>query len=141
MKRIILALALAGVLGGAVYGAAASLGGLSGQNFGADDAVVASCDSDGVRVNFQFALDPVAGKLIVHDVTLTGLADACIGKRAELYLTHKDPNTGNETQLNNGIATATVQNFGIPNNNLADIDASLSEIPASQVDDIHIVVE
>lgn len=64
--------------------AAASLGGLTVDNLGADANVVAACDTDGVTVNFGVAYQ--GGQYVVTDVTVGGIAAACAGQTLELTL-------------------------------------------------------
>jgi hypothetical protein len=62
---------------GLVGAAAASLGGLGGQKLGADDTVVASCDTDGVTLAYTTAYDATAGTYKVTGVTISGINTAC----------------------------------------------------------------
>ena len=55
----------------ATTGAAASLGSVSALGFGAGEAVVARCDSDGVTTSYAISFGAV------QSITLDGLAGAC----------------------------------------------------------------
>ena len=80
LKRILIALVAGGVLAGAVYGAAAGLGGVNSPNLGAEDAIVQSCDSDGVTIRPDLVPHPGPNLGVrVDGVTIGGLADACSG--------------------------------------------------------------
>lgn len=89
---------LLAVLGGIVafaivVGAAASLGGLTSTNLGADDNVVASCDTDGITsaytTLYNTAVTPGAAfaGYKVNDVTIAGVAAACTGQAMSVTLT------------------------------------------------------
>lgn len=64
----------------AAFGAAATLGGLGSQELGAGAALVASCDSDGVGLNYTTASGTVQA------VTVTGVAAACAGGSLRVVL-------------------------------------------------------
>jgi hypothetical protein len=64
----------------AVLGSAASLGGVGASGLGAGQAVVTSCDDDGVDVAYTTS----AG--IVQSVTVTGVAAGCNGGALRLVL-------------------------------------------------------
>lgn len=79
-KRSVLA-GLAGLVAfSAVAASAASLGGLGGQSLGANDTVVASCDSDGVTIAYTTAYNPSTGKYATSGATVSGIATGCDGK-------------------------------------------------------------
>jgi len=80
MKKLILSLVMAIALIGGVYGAAASLGTLTTQDIGATSADVASCDTDGVETAYTVDVDPSDDTLVVVDVTISNIADACRAK-------------------------------------------------------------
>ena len=78
---------LAGLLAfGVVGAAAASLGGLGGKNLGADDSVVASCDTDGVSIAYTNAYDATSGLYKVTSVTVSGIAATCSGQSMSVTL-------------------------------------------------------
>src|SRR5688572_639201 len=82
LRRAIIGLLAALAVSAAVFGSAASLGGISpAPSLGADDSVVAACDGDGVGVSYTKAYSagaPAGYK--VTAVTVTGVADACDGQ-------------------------------------------------------------
>lgn len=85
---------LAGVaIVGAVGASAATLGGLNSDSLGADADVVASCDTDGVAVEYTTSYsstgspDGTAGGYIVDSMNVTGVNDACAGLAYEIVLT------------------------------------------------------
>lgn len=87
-RRTLLAL-LGGVLTFAVVvGMAASLGGISSANLGADDTVVASCDTDGVTTSYTSVYNTTGtAGYKVDDVTVGGINDACDGDSMTVTLT------------------------------------------------------
>ena len=93
MRRIIMALVAGGVLAGAVYGAAASLGTLTGQNIAASDAIVVACDSNGFAVGYDTVLDTTGFPAVQRVQTVridNGIDPACAGKNFQVRLT-SDP--------------------------------------------------
>ena len=85
---------------GLAAASAASLGGLTNQSLGADNAAVASCDTDGVGMAYTNAYDATAGLYKVTSVTVSGLAAGCNGKVISVTLS----GTGG-TSLGSGTAT------------------------------------
>ena len=77
MNRIILAGAAGIVAVGAVSASAASLGGITSEKVGVDNEVVASCDSDGIAVDYTVAYQPSISTYKVATVDLSGIAGAC----------------------------------------------------------------
>ncbi len=90
LKRPILLALIAGVaVFGAVFGMAASLGGLNSTQLGAEDSVVAACDSNGVSVSYTntYNTTGTAGYK-VDDVTVSGIASpACDTQTLKVTLT------------------------------------------------------
>ena len=87
-RRTVLAL-LGGILAFAlIAGAAASLGGITSGDLGADDAVVASCDTNGVTTSYTsvYSATGTAGYK-VDDVTVGGISDNCDGQSMTVTLT------------------------------------------------------
>lgn len=76
-KRIALAVGAGLVAAGAIGASAASLGGISGASAGADDTVVASCDTDGITTAYTTAYNAGLGAYRVTGVNLTGVNAAC----------------------------------------------------------------
>lgn len=87
-RRTVLAL-LGGILAFAlIAGAAASLGGITSGDLGADDAVVASCDTNGVTTSYTSAYSATgAAGYKVDDVTVGGISDNCDGQTMTVTLT------------------------------------------------------
>ncbi len=87
-KRTLVASLLGLTAFGAVFGSAASLGGLTPDRLGADSEVVASCDTDGVSLAYVRTYDatsPAGYK--VTGVTVSGVADTCDAQLVSVTLT------------------------------------------------------
>jgi hypothetical protein len=82
---IIKVLASVTVFGG-VYAMAATLGGVTPGALGADDAAVASCDSDGVTTAFTSGWSASAKAYAVSAVGVSGIASACNGQTVKVTL-------------------------------------------------------
>jgi hypothetical protein len=88
MNRRTLAGILAGLtVFGAVFAMAASLGGITSGTVGADDAVVASCDTDGVTTDYASSWDATDERYEVTAVTVGGINNNCDGKTLSVSLT------------------------------------------------------
>lgn len=99
-KRIALAVALGfGSFG--VFASAASLGGLTSSRVGSENAVVASCDSDGVTITYTTAYDAADSRYEVTTATVAGVAAGCAGQT--LSVTLKD---GTGASIGAGTMTA-----------------------------------
>lgn len=84
---------LLAVLGGIivcslVVAAAASLGGITSSSLGADDSVVASCDTNGVTTAYSTTYNTTStAGFKVNDLTVGGIDDACDGLTMTVTLT------------------------------------------------------
>jgi hypothetical protein len=92
MKRNTRRAAFAALIGiaatGGVLASAASLG-VNGNTLGAGTTVIASCDTDGVALNYAHSYAsaaPGAGSYRTTGVTVSGIAAACAGKRVDVTL-------------------------------------------------------
>ncbi len=112
MRRSVLTAAVAGVaVTGIVGAAAATLGGLTGGTLGADDAVVAACDTDGIAVAYTTAYNATAQTYQVSAVNFTTVNAACTGKAASVTLRNGATNLGT---TNVATITVTTSAFSIP---------------------------
>ena len=87
-RRTLLAI-LGGVAAFAiVIGSAATLGGIDSTSLGADDTLVASCDTDGVTSAYTSAYDATisGGGYEVASVTIGGIDDGCDGQSMSITL-------------------------------------------------------
>src|SRR5438105_2975796 len=130
-KRLLLATAVAIVLATAVWGIASTLGGIRNQNLGAEDAVVASCDTDGVSVAYVLAAQGTT--FVIQTVNVTGIADPCVGKTLTLFL------SANGQTIAGTLASVPVT-AGTANNNNATAPLPTPP-PAKNVDGIHIAIQ
>jgi hypothetical protein len=93
---------------GLVGAAAASLNGLGGQKLGADDTVVASCDTDGVTLAYTNTYDQPTGMYRVTAVTVSGINTAC--NTEQMSITLKDAG-GNSIGTGTAAVNVTVAPF------------------------------
>ena len=85
-KRIALAVIVTATLLGVVAASAASLGGITSGNLGADTGVVASCDTDGVTLAYTNSYDATLGRYQTTSVSVSGINTACNTKAISLTL-------------------------------------------------------
>ncbi len=89
MKKRTLIAVLAGlVVFATMFALAATLGGITSADVGADDTTVASCDSDGVTTSYGTAWDAVDQRFEITTVTVGGVSDACDGDTLSVTLTN-----------------------------------------------------
>lgn len=87
-KKIVFGLLFGLTLFGTAMGSAASLGGITAEGLGADDTIVASCDTDGVTTSYTTAYNTTGSAgFKVATVTISGLNNACDGDTIEVRLT------------------------------------------------------
>ncbi len=91
MTKVLLGALLAMGLSGA---AAASLGGLTGGSLGADDQIVASCDTDGISSSYTTAYNAASQEYRVTGVNFSGVNAACNAKAASVSLRNGTTNLG-----------------------------------------------
>ena len=84
-KRVAIAVVGASALGLGVA-SAATLGGLTSSSLGANETVVAACDTDGVTIAYTNAYDAATGKYRTMSATIGGMAPACTGKNLSVTL-------------------------------------------------------
>ena len=80
---------------------AATLGGITADNLGADSSVIASCDTDGVTTSFTVAYDATDARDEITAVTVAGVDAACAGQSLTVTLTD-----GSDVQLDQTSVTA-----------------------------------
>lgn len=97
MKRTLIALTAGLAVTGGVLASAASLGGVDSASLGSSATVVASCDTDGVTIDYSSAYDSASGTYLVDAVTVDGIADACKGESIEVSLKDRDGKTTTST--------------------------------------------
>ncbi len=67
---------------------AASLGGITSNEVGADNTVVASCDTDGVTTSYATGWDATDKRYEITSVTVGSVNDACDGDTLSVTLTN-----------------------------------------------------
>ena len=77
------------VLGVAAPATAAGLGGLTSGGPGADGSTVGSCDSDGIRADYQIGLS-ATGSSTVTGALMSGLHPSCTGSMLHVTLSSSD---------------------------------------------------
>jgi hypothetical protein len=82
-RRLVIVLVAATAVFGAVFAFAASLG-VSSASLGAGDAVVSSCDTNGVSASYSTTY---SSGYKVSAITVSGIAAACDGKTVSATLT------------------------------------------------------
>lgn len=85
-KQLVLAVAAGTAAFAAVVGSAATLGGITSDDLGADTSVVASCDTDGITVDYTTSYDATAGLYEVTGVELGGIDEGCNGQAVKVSL-------------------------------------------------------
>ena len=110
MNRIVLAGAAGIVAVGAVSASAASLGGVTSDQVGVDSGVVASCDTDGIDVDYTVAYSSDDTTYDVNDVTLSDVDATCAGQTYTVTLAD-DTGTNLATQTGAAVSGTTTVNF------------------------------
>lgn len=85
-RRAVIALLVGVGTAGIVGASAATLGGLTGADLGAESTVVGGCDEDGVTVAYATAYNAGTQAYNVTAVTLSGVAADCVGDAGSLTL-------------------------------------------------------
>lgn len=117
MKKTI-AIAIASIsASSAAFAAAATIGGITTTDLGADTTVVASCDSDGINIDFNTAFDAALGIQEVVSVSVTGIDSDCENQTLDVGLTNSAGSSSvNAVQVtvgSSGSETAVITN-GFP---------------------------
>lgn len=97
MKRTLIALAAGIAVTGGVFASAASLGGVQSTSLGSSATVVASCDTDGVALDYSTAYNAESGTYVVNSVTVDNINDACKGQVIEVSLENDKGDTTTTT--------------------------------------------
>lgn len=88
MKKKLLAVVGAVATFGALTASASTLGSLDSASVGADQTVLASCDSDGVALGYTNVYDNASNSYRTTAVTMSGIDAACQGKTYKLTLSN-----------------------------------------------------
>jgi hypothetical protein len=87
VKRTFLAICAGLVVFAGVFAMAASLGGVTSNEVGADNTAVASCDTNGVTTSYTTGWDTTDKRYEVTTVTVGGVNDACDGDNLSVSVT------------------------------------------------------
>ena len=101
MNKYAIAAIAAIVAFGGFLAMAATLGGITAANLGADSSVIASCDTDGVTTSYTVAYDATDARDEITAVTVAGVDAACAGQTLTVTLTD-----GSDVQLDQTSVTA-----------------------------------
>lgn len=85
-KRAAFAIIVGTAAFGIIGASAATLGGINGSSLGADAAVVASCDTDGVTVDYTNVFNTTSGAYDTTVVDVTNINALCNGNDIALTL-------------------------------------------------------
>ena len=80
-----------------MFASAASLGGVQSTSLGSSATVVASCDTDGVALDYSTAYNAESGTYVVNSVTVDNINDACKGQMIEVSLENDKGDTTTTT--------------------------------------------
>src|ERR671936_1190701 len=132
MRRVAVALLVAGLVFGAVYGLAASLG-VSSKSLGAGNASVSACQAGTLTAGYAVTYDSTIPGYKVGVVTVTGLdttsATNCASKSFRITLTNSSNASLAEVT---GTTPASGTSF--------TADFSSSGVAASSVTGVHLVI-
>jgi len=79
MRKRLTAVVLAVLVFSLIAASAATLGGINQADLGADATLVASCDDDGVVVDYQLSYNFGTGQFDISDVDVTSINANCNG--------------------------------------------------------------
>lgn len=125
-KRLLAGVAAAGIIGGGVYGFAATLG-LESDTVSANSDQVSSCDTDGVAVDYT--VEWVAGGYQLDTVTVSGIAAACDDDAIKVT-TLEGTTASEETGTVDESVTTGSETF----------DFSSDTVSAQNLSDVHVVI-
>ena len=139
MRRKITAVIVAVFVFSLIAASAASLGGISAGGVGADAEVVASCDTNGVDVDFAYAYNATTQQYDITGVDVSGIADLCVANLDELTLALE----GSSVAVLIELGPSAITSVGGDNNTVSFDAADLAAaggITTEAVDHIAIVI-
>jgi hypothetical protein len=125
-KRLLVGLATAGIIGGGVYGFAATLI-VNSDNLAAGSDAVASCDTS-VDAEYEVAWDTALAAYEVTDVDVTNIAAACEDHEVQVTLIHAAGAAEDSAEVT---IDATSENF----------DFSTAQVKAADVTAVHVAID
>lgn len=88
VQRALVAGGLALTVGGGIaVASAATLGGLTAKNLGADNSLIYSCDTNGLNIAYTNTYDPTGQRFVVANAVISNLAAGCAGQVMNVQLT------------------------------------------------------
>jgi hypothetical protein len=127
-RRAVVALLVGGVIFGAIYGLAASLG-VSSSSLGSGNSSVAACQAGTLTASYATSYDSSIPGYKVGVATVSGLASTCYSKSFRITLIN-----GSNTSL--GEVTGTTPSSG----SSFTADFTSSNVSAASVSGVHVVV-
>jgi hypothetical protein len=130
-KRTLVALVAGLAVFASTFAFAATLGGLTSGEVGANNVLVAACDTDGVTTSYASATWDATDEVYeVGSVTVSGVNDACDGDVLKVTLAD-----GTGAQLSEGTLNP------IPTSAATSFSVSLAaSVAASSVTNVHVVI-
>lgn len=116
------------LIAGIASASAATLGGLTSSSVGADNSVVAACDTDGIAIAYTTAYNATAQEYQVSAVNFSGVNAACNSKAASVSLRN------GTTALSTADSTSITVTAGAFSLTLG------SPIPAASIDGVSLVI-
>ena len=128
-KRVLFSILACLVVFAAVLAMAASLGGITTATVGADDAVVASCDTNGVTAGYATGWDATDERYEITSATIGGVSDTCDGQTLSVSLTDS---TG--AQIGSGT-------LAIPTSAATSHTVTMSPAPSAELTEgVHVLI-
>lgn len=128
MKRIILALLVGGMVFGTVFAVAATLK-VDGRMLQAGSDKVLTCDDPGgVQIWYTVIWDDVAEELVVDNVSIGGVSEACNGANIKVVLTDSGDASLGEASTTKAPSPPDPKVDFVPN------------IPVEDVYDVHVAI-
>jgi hypothetical protein len=128
-KRVVIAILAGLVVFAGVFAMAASLGGITSTRVGADNTVVASCDTDGVSTSYATSWDATDKRYEITSVTVSGVSDTCDGLTLGVTLTD-----ASGAQIGTG-------SFSIPTSAATAFTVSMTTAPSAKLTEgIHVLI-
>jgi hypothetical protein len=129
-KRTLVALVAGLAVFASTFAFAATLGGLTSGEVGANNTVVAACDTDGVTTSYAAAAwDTTDKRYEVASVTVSGVNDACDGDN--LKVTAADSSNVSLSEGTLAIPTSAATSFSV---------SLAAAVAASSVANVHVVI-
>lgn len=131
MKHIFLPIVAGLTVFVATFAFAATLGGLTSGEVGAQNTAVSACDTDGVSTSYSAAAwDATDKRYELRQVTVSGVSDACDGDVLKVTVTDSAGVQLSEGTLN-PIPASTATSFAI---------TLAASVAASSVEGVHVVI-